>query len=87
MHLRGASGYDAVASTHENELHATAPPQVLREADRHAMSQPWNVSELDEGSLQQFWLVTRGWYAAPDGLGIPTACDLPEVLSRTLVQF
>ncbi len=84
MHLRGATGYDSFVSTYENELQATAPPQVLHEADRHAMSQPWNVSELDEGSLQQFWLVTRGWYAAPDGMGIPTTCELPEVLPRTL---
>ncbi len=51
------------------------------------MSQPWNVSELDEGSLQELLLVTRGWYAEPDGVGIATACDWSEVLSRTLVQF
>ncbi len=40
-----------LVATYENELHANAPPQVLREAHRHAMSQPWNVSALDNGSL------------------------------------
>ncbi len=87
MQLRGATGYDSFVSTYENEFHATAPPHVLREAYRHAMSQPCNVSELDEGSLQQFWLLTRGWYAEPDGIGTPTACEWPAVLSITLVQF